>query len=87
MLSRSARVEDLREHGATWVASPAEMLALMTEKQRRRFEQLCSEQAFLVARGAPSPRLDPALADASLEPRVAAALAVRNLMRRVLEDT
>lgn len=82
-LTRSERVEDLRDlYGAAfvWVESPAEMLARMTAAQRRRFE-------LLMGRGEPSPCLDPALGDASLEPCVAVALATRNLMRRVLEET
>lgn len=88
MLSRSVRVADLRDmYGAVWVESPAEMLGRMTAEQRARFDRLRSEQAFLLDRGEPSPRLDPALADVDLDPRVAAAVAIRNLMRRVLKET
>ncbi len=88
MLSRSVRVTDLRElYGVVWVESPAEMLGGMTAEQRGRFDRLRSEQAFLLERGEPSPRLDPALADVEAEPRVAVALAIRNLMRRALRGT
>lgn len=84
-LTRRERVADLRElHGAAWVESPAEMLGRMTTKQRACFNRLRSEQAFLIERHTLSPRLDRALADVALEPRVAYALANRTLMRRAL---
>jgi DNA (cytosine-5)-methyltransferase 1 len=85
MLNRHERVADLREfHGAVWVESPSEMLARMTPYERDRFRQLRSEQLFLLERGKPSPRLDPALDDEELDPRVACAITNRRLMRRAL---
>ncbi len=87
-LTRTERVADLRElYGAAWVESPAEMLSRMTPEQRARLGRLQSEQAFLLARGKPSPRLDPALADEELERCVAYALANRRRMRRALNGT
>jgi hypothetical protein len=93
-LARRERVDDLRDlYGAAfvWAESPAEMRSRMTAAQRERFDRLLSQQAFLldllIERGGPTPRLDPALADASLDSRVAAALAVRTLMRRALRGT
>ncbi len=87
-LTRRERVADLRElFDVVWVESPAEMFARMTAGQRDRFEDLRAEHSYLVDRGEPSPRLDPALADPGLDPRVAAALAMRNLMRRALRGS
>ncbi len=91
-LKRGERVEDLREmHGAAGVESPAEMLSRMTPEQRARLGRLRSEQMFLLERGKPSPRLDPALASASTDDDmgrcVAWALASRRLMRRALRGT
>ena len=88
-LKRSVRTADLRQvHGALPVESPAEMVRRMTPEQRARLGRLWSEQLFLLDRGKPSPRLDPALAaDAEMgemERCVAYALATRRLMRRAL---
>ena len=91
-LSRRARIEDLRDHhGAAWVESLREMASRMSPEQRTRLSRLWSEQMFLLARGKPSPRLDPAFdemeAFTDAEWCVALTLAVRRLMRRVLEET
>jgi hypothetical protein len=88
-LSRRERVQDLREfYGAVWVESPAEMLRRLTPEQWARLDRLRSEQMFLLDRGKPSPRLDPALAaDPLVEMAwcVACAIANRRLVRRALE--
>ena len=87
-LRRSERVADLRElHDVAWVESPAEMLGRMALGQMARLGRLQSEQAFLLERGKPSPRLHPALTDDETEPCVAYALANRALMRRALHGT
>jgi hypothetical protein len=87
-LSRQERIRDLVEfHGVVWVESPAEMLSRMTHEQRKRFEGSHSYQLFLLERGKPSPRLDPALADQNMDPRVACAITNRRLLRRALNGT
>jgi len=87
-LSRQERIRDLVEfHRATWVESAAEMLTHLTLEQRAVFERLWSEQLFLLERGKPSPRLDPALADDDMDPRVACAITNRRLLRRALKGT
>lgn len=91
-LERRDRVRDLCEtYGAAWVESPAEMLRRMSPAQRARLAGLRDEQSYLLARGEPSPRLDPALAradeiDEEMERRVALALAARRLGRRALGE-
>jgi len=90
-LTPRERVEDLREfYDAVSVESAAEMATRMIPAQRALLGRLLEEQAFLLERGRPSPRLDPAFAAAaagdadSMGWRVAVARARRQVMRQAL---
>lgn len=92
-IKRSERVEYFREvYGADWVESAARMAGRMNPEQRERLGRLQSEQSYLLARGEPSPRLDPALEAAVAgeaggpDDSVLFARASRNLMRCALGE-
>ena len=92
-IERGERAEYYREvYGAEWVESAAEMRSRMSADQRERLDRLRSEQVLLLARGEPSPRLDPGLAacaaggTSEVEERVAFARANRRLARRALGE-